>query len=148
MQASIHCPPQFPAPPYLQVLTLFLPHRHFRHVVSFLQLRGIQCSFYIPYLRLLFFSFPCFSCTVNFTVTVIATSTHSSSFPSPLPSHLLIVTPQLSPCPLTPSLSHFPFNTCQLLPARLSIEHHKKVTSLFLCFSPPCPCVIGVRWKL
>lgn len=80
------------------------------------------------------FSFPCFSCTVNFTVTVIATSTHSSSFPSPLPSHLLIVTPQLSPCPLTPSLSHFPFNTCQLLPARLSIEHHKKVTSLFFVF--------------
>lgn len=120
-----------PSPHHLLVVSL--PH-HSLHshvcVVSSLGLGGIEYIYFTIHAFPFFFLFH-FLRTFNFPVSVIATSAHFWSFPSPLSSHLLIVTPQLSPRPLTPSLSHFPFNTCQLLPVRLSIEHHKKVTSLF-----------------
>lgn len=78
----------------------------------------------------LFFNVPLF-----ISLSLIATSSHPSLSlcPSilPLSSHLLSDTPQLSPSPLTVSLSRFPFNTCHLLPVRLSRKHHKKVTPLF-----------------
>lgn len=120
VQASIHCPPQFPAPPYLQVLTLFLPHRHFRHVVSFLQLRGIQCSFYIPYLLLLFFHFHVFP------VQLISLSQ--------LLPPLHILHPSLLPSPLTFLLSLLSF-----LPVPWLHPFLTSLSTLVSYFLPGCP---------
>lgn len=143
MQASIHCPPQFPAPPYLQVLTLFLPHRHFRHVVSFLQLRGIQCSFYIPYLLLLFFHFHVFPVQL-ISLSQLLPPLHilhpSLPFSPPLsPSYCHSSAFSLSPdsIPFSLPFQHLSATSCQAVhrtPQEGHISFFVFLSSLSLCY--------------